>query len=293
MNYNKTILIIGAGYLGRRVAHFATNERWNVIAARRSVLPEIDDHGVSWVQLDVTDAQTLKQQLQNLTQKYSITAAVYCVSAGQPSVQAYRNAYEVGIQNVIQNLPADIKLVFVSSTGVYAQNAGEAVDELSFTSHDLLSETQAKLLSGEKLVQMRPNSIVARLSGIYGPNRIRMISLAQGLGETLIVREKAFTNRIHVDDGARAIIHLINSDISDATFCITDHDPAPHHEVLIWIRKAMAIPAVEVVFQTGDHQRCHEQEIPATNKRISNQKLLSSGFTFHFPTFREGYSKLL
>lgn len=242
---------------------------------------------ISWAQMDVTQADSVRDVLSQIIERDKPSAVVYCVSAGETSVGAYQNAYDIGVRNTIASLPEETRLIFVSSTGVYHENSGEIVDESTPTDARLLSETQRFLLTGESSVRNRPNSIVARLSGIYGPGRTRMIALAQAISSPYIIKELAFTNRIHVDDGARAILHLINLKDPEDIYCVTDSEPAANHAILTWIREAMSLPPVPPQFVPD------ETQLPATNKRIMNRRLCDSGFHFLFPTFREGYSKLL
>ncbi len=293
MDPSQKILIIGAGYLGQRIAHFACASGWSVFAARRQPPMDPGLDPISWLSIDVTSADSVRECLHKASSKQQLAAAVYCVSAGEPNENAYKRAYEIGVRNIIEHLPTETQLAFISSTGVYHQNSGESVDESSPTNPLLLSKTQSHLLTGESLVINRPNSVIARLSGIYGPGRTRLISMAQAMNDPYIVDRQDYTNRIHVDDGARAVLHLLKNQSSEKIYCVTDHEPAPQLDVVMWIRSAMAMPPIQVRYRQQDTFVTTPDQLPSFNKRISNQRLLNSGFKFHFPTFREGYGKLL
>jgi nucleoside-diphosphate-sugar epimerase len=287
------LLIIGAGYLGQRIAHFATQQGATVWTARRSSVTEDVNQRIIPIKMDVNVSSSVRERLSELANKADLDAVVYCVSAGSGTESAYQLAYDVGVRNVIEHLPQSTPLIFVSSTGVYHQNDGKSVDENSLTDAARLSSTQRFLLSGESSVMARPNSWIARFSGIYGPGRTRLIAMARALQDPFIVRERAYTNRIHVDDGARAVLYLLSQKPEDKVFCITDSNPALQHEVMTWLRLVLGLPEITPRFQsdTGFHEG--PEFLPASNKQISNQRLTSLGFKFCYPSYQDGYAVLI
>jgi hypothetical protein len=65
-----------------------------------------------------------------------------------------------------------------------------------------------------------------------------------------------------------------------------DCEPADEASMLRWLAGALGAPPPR---QVKDDQRRR----PRGNKRCRNDRLLASGYTFHYPTFREGYTALL
>jgi hypothetical protein len=58
--------------------------------------------------------------------------------------------------------------------------------------------------------------------------------------------------------------------------------------VLRWLATQLGAPPPRVEAGAGTGRRR-----PRTNKRCRNARLVASGYTFHYPTFREGYAALL
>jgi hypothetical protein len=100
-----------------------------------------------------------------------------------------------------------------------------------------------------------------------------------------VLHELAWTNRIHVQDGAAAALHVAKLSAPSPLYCVTDHEPVAQHDALMQLRASMGLPTCEVQWA--------RDPLPETNKRISNRRLLASGFCFTFPTFREGYAGVI
>lgn len=282
----KKLLIIGAGYLGLRIARAATTSGWHVTAARRSQPTDAERNLCQWMQLDVSDKRDVLAKLSANSLNYS--AVVYAVSAGSASPDAYENAYHVGLKNVLENMRQGPRFLFVSSTGVYRENQGEWVDENTPVFAEAVSPNHRQIVNGERLVLNRPGSIIARLSGIYGPERIRMLNSARSLSSKMHIDEIHYTNRVHVEDAARAILHTLELEQANSIYCVTDSTPAPEHEVLLWVRAELNLPQPEVTF--GEDR---SGQVTANNKRVANKKLLETGFNFVFPSYREGYKSII
>lgn len=293
MKPQRNLLIVGAGYFGLTLGAAAKASNWHVIAARRDIKEIKRHHDFDWLRLDVAQRDDLRETMLELKSRHRLDAVVYCVSAGSPDDHAYRLAYHDGLRNILDHIAPETRLLFVSSTGVYPEDDGQWVDESAPIDPETLAPSRQELFAGERLVQSRPNSVVTRFSGIYGPGRTRMISVARSLPNPLIIRNRDYTNRIHVEDGARAVAHLLELQRPENLYCVTDHDPAPQHEVLLWLREQMSLQKPNVQFESRGSIVSTADELQATNKRISNTRLLDAGFQFKYPTFREGYSPLL
>ena len=102
----------------------------------------------------------------------------YLVSAGGSDDPHYRRAYVDGPRALVEALAGQAKppgrIVMVSSTAVFAQQAGEWVDETSPTEPTHFSGR--RLLEGEQVIRSGPiPATVVRLAGIYGPRRTRLV----------------------------------------------------------------------------------------------------------------------
>ncbi|WP_372698296.1 NAD-dependent epimerase/dehydratase family protein [Arthrobacter sp. JSM 101049] len=210
---------------------------------------------------------------------------VHAPAAGGRSVQAYRRVYLDGLAGVLRALERDRviprRIVLVSSTAVYADTEGAWVDET--TPADPPTETSIILRDAEELLAARaPQGVVLRLAGIYGPGRMRLVDKARaGAAEPGWDR---FTNRIHRDDAAAAIVHLATG-VADpaAVYNGVDREPAVLGEVLDFLADRLDV----------DRPLRDGAGAPSTGKRISGELLRSTGFEFAYPSYREGYAAVL
>lgn len=282
----KSLLICGAGYLGQAIATVASPS-WAVTGLRRQ--PNVSSldgsSNLQWVAADVLAPSSLQKALSGRSEPFK--AAVYCVSAGAKSTEAYHRAYQVGFSNLIKVLDPAVRLIFVSTTGVYPETNGGWVDEQTLVDESAVLPMYREILYSERQALERGNAVVLRFSGIYGPNRIRAIQAALNAPQMLEVREIAYTNRIHVEDGARAVVHCLASNLPTTTYCVTDSEPAPLHEIIAWIKEQRGLKFSQVICGSdADH-------LPKSNKRVSNSRLAATGFTWNYPSYREGYRSLL
>ena len=219
------------------------------------------------------------------------TAVVIAVAADSPSEEAYRASYVDGLTHVLDALERDGvqpgRVLFVSSTAVYGDAGGGWVDERTPAAPGGFSGRV--LLEAEQLIQARFSGTATtatslRLGGIYGPGRTRLIDQVRN-GSADIPEDVRYTNRIHRDDAAAAIVHLATMAARpEATYVGVDNDPADLGTVLRFLATEMGLtepPAGDAGPARGGNKRCR------------NSLLLSTGFTFTYPTFREGYRAVL
>jgi nucleoside-diphosphate-sugar epimerase len=219
------------------------------------------------------------------------TAVVIAVAADSPSEEAYRAAYLDGVRHVLDAMERDgvepERVLFVSSTAVYGDAGGGWVDENTPPAPGGFSGRV--LVEAEQLLQARFNgtgttATSLRLGGIYGPGRTRLIDQVRG-GSAVIPEDVRYTNRIHRDDAAAAIVHLATMPAQPAGIYVgVDNHPADLGTVLRFLAAEMGLPEPPV----GDAGPAR-----GGNKRCRNERLRSTGFDFTFPSFREGYRDIL
>lgn len=211
---------------------------------------------------------------------------VISTAARERSEAAYRSAYVDGTANVLDALDRDgvhpRRILFVSSTAVYGDAGGGWLDEDSPTAP--ASVTGAVIREAEDLLHSRrPDAVVLRLAGIYGPGRTRLID--QVRSGTADPGQGQLTNRIHRDDAAAAIVHLTTAVADPAPLYLgVDNEPVEKREVLRFL-------AAELGTELGPEEPSNSSR--GGNRRLSNTRLLSTGFEFSYPTFREGYRAVL
>jgi nucleoside-diphosphate-sugar epimerase len=278
------VLIAGCGYVGSALGGRLVAKGNTVWGLRRRplALPQ----GIQPIEADLSVARTLEELPPGLDH------VVYAVSPAGSDDAHYRAAYVEGISRLLEALDRQgqrpRRVFFLSSTGVYAQNKGEWVDESSPT--EPAHFTGKRLLEGEKLLADSSFAgTVLRLGGIYGPRRTSMLERARSGRSTYRKGGPYYTNRIHRDDCAGAIQHLMELESPGPLYIGVDEEPAEELVVLRWITGALGAPEprLESEPSRGTGGR------PRTNKRCRGDLLRETGYSFQYPTFREGYAALI
>jgi nucleoside-diphosphate-sugar epimerase len=175
------------------------------------------------------------------------------------------------------------RIFLVSSTAVYEPVNGEWVDEETpteprhFTGRRL-REAETLLLDSDFA------ATVVRFGGIYGPRRAGLIERVRTASATYRAPGPQYTNRIHRDDCVGALRHLMGLDSPDKLYLAVDNDPADEAGVLRWLAGALGAPPPRPVLDAARRRG---------NKRCRNRRLVMSGYSFRYPTYREGYTALL
>jgi nucleoside-diphosphate-sugar epimerase len=277
-----TILLAGCGDLGTEAGLRFASAGHRVVGWRRSPdkLPaEIEGAAanLSTAGLPPVPADT--------------AAVVIAVAADAPTEEAYRSAYLNGVAHVLDALERDRvtpeRVLFVSSTAVHGDAEGGWIDENTTPepggfSGRIMREAEELLL--KRLDGTGTSAVVLRLGGIYGPGRTRLIDQVR-TGSAIIPDQPRFTNRIHRDDAAGAIMQLCTmSAVPSPVYLGVDNDPAELGDVLRFLAAELGLD----VPPTGD-----AGDARGGNKRCSNALLRETGFSFKYPTFREGYRDIL
>ncbi|WP_146802478.1 SDR family oxidoreductase [Bisbaumannia pacifica] len=277
-----TTLIVGCGDIGITLARQLKAQGTSVTGVRRR--PEaLTEAGIAAVAADVQDAESLAALP-------DAEVVVYVISADRFEEEAYRAAYPDGLKAVLAEYAGrkrpPKRVFFVSSTSVYAQQAGETVDEHSEVvphgfSGQLMLEAEQALLAHDL-----PGTVV-RFSGIYGPGRDRLIRQVRE-GRIAPASPAMYSNRIHRDDCTGVLAHLIDLALADQPleplYLASDCEPAPLHEVMQWLADKLRVEPSQVI-QSPLRRRA--------SKRCDNALLLESGYRFRYPSFREGYAQVL
>lgn len=276
-----TILLVGAGYVGREIGGLLLNEGCTVFGAARS--ERSIRAPFPTLLCDVTDASSLRALA------VDPDFLVYGVSPGTRSAEAYRAVYEVGVKNALDVFPR-ARFALISSTAVYGTAEGALTETTPISPSSPLEESLAR---AEELV-LRTNQahLVLRASGIYGPGRTTLLRrlLTQPLDE---LEQTTTTNRIHRDDLAGLIAFLFARPTVGGLFLATDCEPATLGEMQTYVRAHPFANAALARLPTEDSKPSRGARPPRKSRTLSNQRVREIGYCFRFPSFREGYTSLL
>lgn len=211
---------------------------------------------------------------------------VYSAGAGGYSDLHYRAAYVEGVENLLTVLTTlgeePRRVLFTSSSGVWGEGEGEWVDESTPPSPDGFSGS--RVLEGEELFRASPfPSVILRLGGIYGPGRDSLVRRVRE-GSARCPDGPAWSNRIHRDDCAGALLHLLDLPNPDPLYVGVDREPAELCAVMEWLARRLGV---------DPPPRGGEPRSRGRNRRCSSARLVASGYRFLHPTFREGFEAIL
>jgi nucleoside-diphosphate-sugar epimerase len=273
---SSTMLVLGAGYVGRALAASLGRTGASVFAMRRTPDPSDRLAGVTWL---AGDART--GRIAGLPAR--VDAIVLCAaptrSRGDTHDSTYAPLAAAAVSLAVSH-GASV-LAYTSSTGVYGVSDGGIVTEASPT-RARNADTQA-LLDAESTVLNAPlRHVVLRAAGIYGPGRSPVARL--GSPEGLAARGEYWVNLIHRDDLVRALLHAVADPVMRGAYNTADGAPERAFDVARWIvaKRGGAWPDPLVFRDAG--------AAPRSNQRVDVERLKATGWTPRYPTFREGFA---
>jgi nucleoside-diphosphate-sugar epimerase len=266
------VFIAGCGFVGLAAARLFHAAGWEVAAATHSPESAEKLRGEPFrvLAVDIADRAALGA----LAELRGVEVAVHCASSGRGGVEAYRRVYLDGVR-ALHFMLAPARIVFTSSTSVYAQNDGSVVTEESPAEPE--RETGQVLRAAEDFVLAR-GGVVARLAGIYGPGR--SVLLRKFLSGEAVIEDGGtrVVNQIHRDDAAAALCALAGQ---SGIFNVADDTPLTQREVYAWLAGRFARPL------PPDGPVDPHRKRGVTSKRVSNARLRALGWAPQFPSFRE------
>jgi len=272
------ILIAGCGYVGQATADLFHAAGWVVegwthsaeSAAKLSAKP-YPVYGI-----DIIDPARIAAHAGEFD------AIIHCASSRGGDADGYRQIYLNGARNLLKQF-LGARMLFTSSTSVYAQRDGSWVTEESQTKP--ARETGRILLETEELVLGR-GGIVARLAGVYGPRRSALLSKFLA-GEAIVdPGNDRFVNQVHRDDIAAALFLLLNRPSpSREIYNVVDDQPILQSECYRWLAEKLNRPLPPLGKREGERKRGD------SNKRVSNAKLRRLGWSLRYPKFAEAMEK--
>jgi nucleoside-diphosphate-sugar epimerase len=274
----RRVLIAGCGYLGQATADVFETAGWEVEGWTNSS-QSARELSAKHYRVDALDISNARQVA---TRTGNFDAVIHCASTRGGDVDLYRSVYLIGARNLLDRFP-EAKILFTSSTSVYAQSNGEWVTEESPAEPN--QETGKILREAEQLVLARHGN-VARLGGIYGPGRSFLLKRFLG-GEAIVDPERdRFVNQIHRDDAASALFLLVcRQSPGGGIYNVVDDRPILQSECYRWLAERLNRPAPPFGRSASKRKRGE------SNKRVSNAKLSALGWVPRYSTFAKAMGK--
>jgi nucleoside-diphosphate-sugar epimerase len=289
-----TTLIVGCGYLGRRVAMRLVERGERVIGTTRDpakaedlerigVEPLILDllrstphpdpppqggRGQGGVRPDTSEPSRLAGEGRVGGDQRTIAGPVlpefdrlvYCVGLDRTSGAPMKSVYLDGLTNLLGFLQVrSFRFVYTSSTSVYGQDHGAWVTEDDPT--EPTSESGRVVLEAEGIARYR-GAVVLRLAGLYGAGRIirRAAILA---GEPIAGDPRKRVNLVHVEDAASAVVAALDRGRPGRVYNVADDRPADREELYGLSARCLGAPPPKFVPAAAYE----------TDRRIANRRM--------------------
>jgi len=233
----RTALIVGCGYVGRRLAQ-ALSPTHRVAALVRSDKSRaaLRELGVDNAMLDLDAPASLRR----LPREYSGCACLFYLAP--PPAEGTSDARLDRFLRLIDAPPA--AFVYMSTTGVYGDAQGEWVDESSKVAPR--TERAQRRVSAEEMTRVwcherEVRRVVLRVPAIYGPGRLPLERLRRG-DPIVRLAESSPGNRIHVDDLVAACVAAANNGDARGAYNVVDDDHSSTSAFMLRVAQLARLP---------------------------------------------------
>ncbi|MCP5145662.1 MAG: SDR family oxidoreductase [Gammaproteobacteria bacterium] len=283
------VLIAGCGDTGKRLARRHAERGDEVIAQVRSPASGAALAGLvaNRIVHDLDGNDTPGLQLPKIDLVYILfppSASTVNVDE-EPRTQALLAALD------INSPPA--RIVYISTTGVYGDAAGQWVDEQTPAAPE--SARGARRWAAENVVRRwcdahRTEAIILRVPGIYGPGRLPLARLRDGT-PVLHEADAPWSNRIHIDDLATAC--LLAGTVAGAcgTYNVSDGQPSTMTDYFTRLADLAGLPRPPQVSMAQAQRTLSENMLSflRESRRLDSSRIRDElGFIPRFATLDDG-----
>lgn len=274
------LMVLGCGNVGSEVARRARARGWEVVATTTTParVPELEALADEVVVLSGNDAAAVKAAAEGAD---AVLVAASPRLMSSVTVEDRANSYrDVLVASCESAAAACDRVVFMSSISVYGDGTHESRDILDEDTPRTDSDEPSSVFFGlaEDAALAAPRGAVLRLADVHGGDndmdyttRVRFVHEQWG-GSTAFSRSGRL-HRVHVDDVADAVMHVLAEDLTGVYNCVPDVEPAPTNgEAFDAIADAAGLPRLEF-----------REELRTPTQQVSSQRLRDSGFVFSHP----------
>jgi nucleoside-diphosphate-sugar epimerase len=190
------------------------------------------------------------------------------------------------------------QLVYISTSGVYGDCAGEYVDE----TRPVRPHTERALRRVDAERQLRQWGAragvcvsILRAPGIYAPDRLPVERLAKGT-PALCEADDAYVNHVHADDLARMIVAALHRATPNRSYNAADNVPQKMGEYFDLVADTFGLPRPPRVARADAAAFIPGPLLTFMNesRRLSNRRIKAElCFRLHYPTVQDGIAAAL
>jgi nucleoside-diphosphate-sugar epimerase len=277
-----TLLSFGHGYSAQALARRLLPQGWRVIGTTRRA-EKADTITGGGMEAVVWPGEDLG---------FALDAATHLLVSAAP---------DAGGDPVLRQLRGEIAaragqfawVGYLSTTGVYGDNAGGWVDEESPLT-PATERGRARVAAEAEWAAIPGLPLhVFRLAGIYGPGRGPFEKVRQGTARRIVKPGQVFS-RIHVEDIAKVLDASIARPHPGRVYNLCDDDPAPPEDVIAHAAQLLGLPVPPAEdFETAEMTPM-ARSFYAESKKVRNGRIKQElGVKLLFPDYRAGLEALL
>jgi nucleoside-diphosphate-sugar epimerase len=283
------LLVIGCGDVVRRALPELTR-RWKVLALVRSPEQALQALGVVQIRGDLDCPRTLRR-LAGLAD-----AVLHSAPPGESGTKDMRTRRLIAALKSGASLPRS--LVYISTSGVYGDCAGERIDE----TRTLRPRTARALRRVDAETQLRAFGrrsgccvSLLRAPGIYAADRLPLERIRRG-DPVLRAADDVFTNHIHADDLARLCVTALYRGRPNRAYNASDDSALAMADWFDRLADAFALPRPPRVSR-GEAERVLSPMLLSfmnESRRLDNTRIKHElGYALRYPTVDAGIAAAL
>jgi nucleoside-diphosphate-sugar epimerase len=287
----RRLLIIGCGDVAMRMLPLV-RDRYRIYALSHSSdrFARMRESGVVPILGDLDRAATLAP-LAGLA-----TDVVHTAPPQPRGKRDLRTARLIAALAKGESLPQ--QLVYISTSGVYGDCAGEYVDE----TRPVRPHTERALRRVDAERQLRQwgaragvRVSILRAPGIYAADRLPVERLAKGT-PALRETDDAYVNHVHADDLARMIVAALHRATPNRSYNAVDSAPQKMGEYFDLVADTFGLPRPPRVARADAAASIPGPLLTFMNesRRLSNERIKTElRFRLHYPTVQDGIAAAL
>lgn len=262
-----SIVVAGCGYTGLKLVQALNGKAKRLIAISRTTLIDIPD--VESVNIDLDSP--LSTRIDNSKD------SCVCYLIPPASDDEPESRFRVFVEQVLIETPR--RLLLISTTGVYGDCQGEWVDEKSPVNPQTdraKRRVQVEQYCNRWAEKNGVSLAVFRVAGIYGPGRVPVERLRQGI-VLPTNRPIGFSNRIHVDDLVSVCVAGLNGN-ETGVFNVSDGFPMRYGDYFNLVAKVWGLPGVieRDDIEQLDSMNSTMGSYLSESRKIDNRKMLDA-----------------
>ena len=279
---NEKALIVGCGYIGRRLAARLPGPVTGLVRSGASE-ERLWQEGIIPLCCDLEQEVTSPLPTRN--------AHVWYLAP--PPRAGTRDTHLRHFLQALEHSGQPRRLVLISTTGVYGDCQGAWVDE-SRPPAPVADRARRRLDAEQQLQRWGEETggewVILRVAGIYGPGKLPLKRLREGR-PMVAEKDAPWTNRIHADDLVQVCLAAMSRGRSGAIYNVTDGRPGNMADYFNRVADMAGLPRPPVIDldAAGDNLSAGMRSYLAESRRIDNSRMLRElGVSLRYPDLESG-----